>query len=234
MKALARKIKRCICSLLGKDLYLIRTDINVARERFGSHTGGGWDIAIKPINKNSIVYSFGVGKNVSFDITLIERFGLTVHAFDPTPKSIEWVKRQHFPVNFIMHEYGIMDFDGNMSFNPPENPNYISYSIIDKPATKGRSISLPVKRLSTIMKELGHSRIDILKMDVEGAEYCIIEDMDKSHIYPEQILVEFHHKFPNVGVGKTKEAIRKLRRMGYALFYISATRRDFCFIYKPN
>ncbi len=36
--------------------------------------------------------------------------------------------------------------------------------------------SLPVKTLKTIMKELGHDRVDLLKVDVEGSEYAFLED----------------------------------------------------------
>ena len=30
-----------------------------------------------------MVYSFGVGQDISWDLAMIERFGVTVHAFDP-------------------------------------------------------------------------------------------------------------------------------------------------------
>jgi len=39
-------------------------------------------------------------------------------------------------------------------------------------------------------------------MDIEGAEYEVIDDLIASGIRPKQILVEFHHRFKNVGVKK--------------------------------
>src|ERR1019366_5457702 len=148
-----------------------------ANERFGSHYGG-WDVVGEPLGKNSVVYSFGVGEDASFDIALIERFGMDVYAFDPTPKSIAWARSQNLPSQFTLYEYGIADFDGNISFNPPENPAHISYTILDRPKTEDNKISAPVKRLATIMRELGHNHIDLLKMDIEGAEYVVIDDLD--------------------------------------------------------
>ena len=84
------------------------------------------------------------------------------------------------------------------------------------------------------MRDLGHSKIDVLKMDIEGSEYAVIEDMQRAGIYPTQILIEFHHRFPGVGVQKTKKAVSSLRKRGYCLFSISNTGEDFCFVRKQT
>lgn len=182
------------------------------------------------LDADSVVYSFGVGEDASFDLALIERFGLVVHAFDPTPQSMKWAKEQRLSHRFVMHEYGIADFDGTTSFNPPENPDHVSHTLLDRPATRDRAIAVPVKRLCSIMQALGHARIDVLKLDVEGAEYAVIDDMKRSNVRPGQILVEFHHRFPGVGIRKSHEAITALRRMGYRIFSVSANNEEFCFV----
>lgn len=228
MKSIVRRLRRLVKVALGKE-FLVKLDVICVKERFGSDYGG-WDVVTTSIDTHSIVYSFGVGEEASFDTALIEKFNLTIHAFDPTPKSIEWVKRQGFSDRFVMHDYGIAAIDGNVSFSPPENPDHVSHTLLDRPSTKAKAISVPVKRLSTIMKELGHDQIDILKMDIEGAEYDVIKDISKSGIRPLQILVEFHHRFPGVGVKRSKEAIDRLRSMGYQLFSVSTTNEEFCFI----
>jgi hypothetical protein len=69
---------------------------------------------------------------------------------------------------------------------------------------------------------------------IEGAEYQVIEDLAISHIFPEQILVEFHHRFPNVGLRKTKKAMKTLKEMGYYLFSVSPSKEEFCFIRNKN
>jgi FkbM family methyltransferase len=228
MKSIVRRLRKLVKVALGKE-FLVKLDVICVKERFGSDYGG-WDVVTTSIDTHSIVYSFGVGEEASFDTALIEKLNLTIHAFDPTPKSIEWVKRQGFSDRFIMHDYGIAAIDGNVSFSPPENPDHVSHTLLDRPSTKAKAISVPVKRLSTIMKELGHDQIDILKMDIEGAEYDVIKDISKSGIRPLQILVEFHHRFPGVGIKRSKEAIDRLRSMGYQLFSVSTTNEEFCFI----
>ena len=87
-----------------------------------------------------------------------------------------------------------------------------------------------MKRLTTIMSELKLVSIDLLKLDVEGAEYEVLDDMLASSIRPRQLLVEFHHRFEKVGAAKTRESISKLRQAGYQLFAVSPRREEFSFI----
>lgn len=232
MKNALRFVRRGLRTLVGQDFF-VRPAVHCARERFGSGYGG-WDVVTQSFGRDTIVYSFGIGEDASFDVALIDRFGMDVHAFDPTPKSIVWVKEQNFSSQLRLYEYGLAAFDGNVSFMPPENPNHVSHTILDRPETKNQSISVPVKRLKTIMRELGHDHIDLLKMDIEGAEYDVIDELAVSGIRPHQLLVEFHHRFPNVGVRKSREAIHALKSMGYRLFSVSATGEEFSFILMPK
>jgi FkbM family methyltransferase len=220
--------KRVIKSLLGRDFFL-SVDPRIRHERFGSDYGG-WNVVTSAIDAKSVVYSFGVGEDATFDLGLITRFGVTVHAFDPTPRSIVWVQEQGMPQQFVMHNYGLAAEDGTATFYPPENPEHVSHSMLEKSATKGQAISLPVKSLTTIMKELGHEKIDLLKLDIEGAEYEVLKSLIDLNIRPQQILVEFHHRFTDAGMESTRHAVRALQQEGYRLFSVSRSVEEFCFI----
>lgn len=195
---------------------------------------GGWDLANGALHNSSIVYSFGVGTDISFDLGLIDKYGVTVHAFDPTPRSIEWVRKQRLPDQFLLHEYGLGTSDGFMTFYPPDNPDHVSHTAIQKSVPERETIDVPVKKLATIMAELGHSEIAVLKMDIEGSEYAVIEEIASSEIRPRHLLVEFHHRFPSIGVEKTLHAIRSLRQLGYRLYAISDAGEEYSFEYAPE
>ena len=221
------KTKRLTKVLLGRDL-LQGAQIARPTERHGS-VYGGWVVCPQALDQNSIVYSFGVGTDVSFDLSLIEQYGVTVFAFDPTPRSIAWVQAQELPAQFRFHEIGIAHIDGMAHFVPPERPDHVSFSLLEDRAN-GNAIEARVHRLNTIAQMLGHKRIDILKMDIEGAEYAVIADLLHASVTINQILVEFHHGVQGLSVHQTREAITTLNHLGYRIFSISPNGREYSFI----
>jgi FkbM family methyltransferase len=180
------------------------------------------------LSKASVVYSFGVGEDISFDLELIRRFGLQVHAFDPTPRSIEWIGSQTLPKEFEFHPYGVADADGRRKFAPPVNPEYVSHTMLQR-KTPWPAIEVPVSRLPTILGSLGHEKIHLLKMDIEGAEYEVLANMFASGIQVDQLLIEFHHRWPEVGVEKTRRALHDLKLSGYRIFHISPSGEEYSF-----
>jgi FkbM family methyltransferase len=239
MKEIARKIKRILKMAISKELMgffyflFLKVDLVCQKEKFGFGYGA-WDLVTKTIDSNSIIYSFGIGQEASFDTDLIGRFNLVIYGFDPTPKSLQWVKKQGFSNNFIMHGFGLAGYDGNVPFYPTKDPIKVSHTILRGLSPREKAITVPVKKLSSIMNELGHNRIDVLKMDIVGAEYDVIDDIEKSGMRPHQILIKFRHRFPGVGIKKSKEAIDKIRGMGYHLFSISRSNKKLGFIKKSS
>ncbi len=191
---------------------------------------GGWPIIDGSLAKDAVVYSFGVGDDVSFDLALIERFGVTVHAFDPTPRCMEWLGAQRLPDRFCFHDYGVAAEDGMLQFFPPVNPQHVSYS--QQPAAEGAAAPVirPVRRLATIMSMLGHAQLQVLKMDVEGFEYPVIDNLLQSGVQPQQLLIEFHHGMYGFRDAHTESSVSRLRAAGYRIFYVSAVGREYGFV----
>jgi FkbM family methyltransferase len=230
-----RKIKRLVKISIGKDYYT-SLDVKIRNVKLGSKHCG-WNVAVDYLKNDLNVLSFGLGEDISFDFVLAYEYKSMVHGFDPTPKSIAWVKSQDLPDSFVLHEYGLADFNGTIEFYPPENPNHISYTTVNRPAFSNSStdsIKVPVKTISTIMNDLQLKRIDILKMDIEGSEYGVLNDLLVTDIRPKQLLVEFHHRFPEIGMVKTKNIIFQLRNEGYRVFSISGNAEEYSFIYDPD
>jgi FkbM family methyltransferase len=192
---------------------------------------GAWTVCPTDLDAQSVVYSFGVGRDVTWDLELIERHGVEVHAFDPTPRCIGWLKDQSLPAGFHFHPVGLATYDGLAEFSPPENPRDVSYSLARSGNAASPLVQLPVRRLSTLCSSLGHVQIHVLKMDIEGAEYSVLQDILGSGIPIWQVLIEFHERFYMNSLGHTRHAVCHLRRYGYRLFSIGASGNEFSFIH---
>ena len=197
------------------------------------------------LNENSIIYCVGAGEDITHDFILSYKTKSPVYIFDPTPRAIEHVKYvkdvlhdKKIPVNdkkfgggdnnywniilshkvkgdnLILYEYGLSSNDGNVPFYLPINKDYVSCSVVPL----GRSsdyINVPVKSINTIMKELNHNHIDLLKIDIENIECDVFEKMINDKIYPTYLSVDFdlckHNRERSV------EIIKKLSNNGYQI-----------------
>jgi FkbM family methyltransferase len=210
---LLKRLRGAVNRVAGKPT----VDIDLPFERLGTEYGG-YGILLDRLGSESVVYSFGLGEDISFDLSLIERVRCKVFGFDPTPRSIAWIKAQSVPPELELRQLGIADRDGEASFAPPENPEHISHSLVEVASNDTSQVRFQVRRLSTLMRELGHERIDVLKMDVEGAEYAVLEDLAASRIFPKQLLVEFHHGRYGISASRTRACLERLAAAGYLIF----------------
>lgn len=228
MRQRLQTCRRGIKALFGWDIRL-QIEHRCPTEHIGSRYGG-WTICPDLLDKDSIVYSFGVGEDISFDLGLIDRFDLSIFAFDPTPRSIQWVETQNVPEKFRLLKYGIAAADGSIRLHAPRDPRFVSHSVIPSHRGSTLTIEAPVHRLRTILNALGHQDIDVLKMDIEGMEYDVIADLLSAPSLPKQLLVEFHHRFPGVGPSLTTGALRQLHEAGYRIFAYSPSGEEISLI----
>ena len=187
-------------------------------KRYGTQYGGKF-VDVSKINNSSIVYSFGLGDDITFDLELIENFGCNIYGFDPTPRSMKYILDTYLPKEFTFLPLGLDGVNKLLTFRKPPRDDYMSYT----PDKEHTDLTALVLDLSTIMKLYNHTHIDILKMDIEGSEYNVIENLLKNKIYPDQILVEFHD--PNLD----KKYISMLQKE-YSLANVDG--REFVFLKK--
>jgi hypothetical protein len=80
------------------------------------------------------------------------------------------------------------------------------------------SLEVACEDIGSLMQRNRHSHIDLLKLDIEGCEYEVIESILKSRLPIWQIAVEFHHGIlPGFTRGQTIQTMLKLMTRGYAL-----------------
>ena len=106
--------------------------------------------------------------------------------------------------NLVMLPYALGTKNSIQEFYTPTNKEYVSHSLVAG-MKSDKFIYVNVKTLLTIMEELDHKSIDLLKIDVEGIECDIIEDMVENNIFPTYISVDFD-------LGWTGEKLRDRER----------------------
>ena len=228
-----RIIRREFRALVGHDVS-VSAGLWCARARLGSGYGGWW-IRTDVLGPASIVYSAGVGRDISFDLDLIERFGLQVNAFDPTRKSRDWLRSQSLPPNFVFTGVGVAAYDGLGTFVLRSRPHWDSYELNGAGGEALDSEVLPVARVVTIMRQRAHDHIDVLKLDIEGSEYDVIDDVLASRIDVSQLLIEFHYEAkPASQLARVRRTLGLLERAGYKLFARSPAGHEFSFWRVPH
>mmetsp|Transcript_12351 Transcript_12351/g.17154 ORF Transcript_12351/g.17154 Transcript_12351/m.17154 type:complete len:402 (-) Transcript_12351:35-1240(-) len=165
-----------------------------------------------PKNRSCIVYDFGIRDQPEFGVEIARKHKCEVHAFDPSPVSLEWWESEKERLSEVpgyhFHPYGAGGINGNVklyeySWEQVANIR-IPVSVSDKCTKEAcelmeaeqKEFKLPVRTFESIKNELGHANktIDIVKLDVEGSEWEFLQQLlDQGCPDIDQFTIEYHH-----------------------------------------
>ncbi len=132
---------------------------------------GGWLIPAGLIEPSWLCYCVGAGADISFDLALIRGYGATVRAFDPVADYVAAaIARAGAEPRFSAHEAAIATSDGPLRVQITHDSTSRSVSAAGLYESSA-FLELPGRTLRSLMDELGDDHIDLLKLDIEGAEY---------------------------------------------------------------
>jgi len=179
-------------------------------------TGCSWTFCPDGLSPRSIVYSGGVGRDISFEHALVQRFGCSVFLFDPSPTGAETMALPENSISqFRFFPVGLAGKCTTLRLAPPLNSDEGSWF---SSTGEGNSIEVPCLDLGTLMRQNRHDHIDLLKLDIEGAEYGVLDDLLQRRLPVRQIAVEFHHSnLPGIPRRQSIRMILRLIRAGYGL-----------------
>lgn len=220
-RLLNKKLVRGVLPILFRP-----NDRGLRLETLGSGDGA-WIVPVEAITTEWVCYCVGVGVDATFDLALAERFGCQVYSFDPTPRSISYVDKlgeRGRRLTFL--PVGVWKENTQLAFFAPRGAKHVSHSVFDLHATQ-RTFLADCKTLRTLMRELGHERIDLLKLDIEGAWYDVVASGLSDDVKPTVLCVEFDSPVT------LARALRTARRLRTAGFVLASRRRDnYLFIHK--
>ena len=201
---------------------------------------GGWIVPTEmELDENSIIYSGGVGEDMSFDILLQNKYNCNIMLIDPTERAINHYKevqeyynnnkmftgniqkdyynhisnKKNIIPNFNKFTYlpiGLWKEETELKFYKQNNKDYVSQSLVENMFGNNYDI-IQVNSIKNIMLQYNHNQIDLLKLDIEGAEIEVLNKMLDDKIYPKYLLIEFDLLLKNKDLeNKTKKLINRL------------------------
>lgn len=192
----------------------------------------GWSVPQNFLSSDSVIVDVGVGEDISFTQSLIYQYGCKAFGFDPTPRAVAFIDTIQ-PAGFVLHKLGLSGKAGKAKFNLPTNTQYVSGSIVSAGHLGGQQLEVDLVDLTGLMEIVHASKIDILKIDIEGAEYDVLD----STAFADQarkiraVCIEFHHRWPEFGADKTRAAVARLRELGFECAWSSkTTNEEFLFV----
>ena len=208
--------------------------------RLGS-PGCGWNVPASLVKEGATAICVGAGEDISFDVSLVSS-GVMVYCLDPTPRARDHVARllagelvktsdghsyemAHFDAGrFQFSPYGLWSRSEVQQFYKPRNDAHVSHSIVNLQGTD-EYFEAECLKFSDFLEKSQIASVDILKLDVEGAEYAIIEDILLGSVLPRSIVVEFDEANHPKGLGFTGrilKCINTMRAHGYRLVHVES------------
>jgi FkbM family methyltransferase len=173
---------------------------------------GGWTVPLGIVAPGWLCYSFGAGGDVSFDVALMRRAGVTVRSFDPVDRYVRAARAEAGPrLPFSAHLVALASVDGPIQMQLTHHPNSEAMSSAGLFETR-RYVQRPGRRLATLMAELGDDRVDLLKMEIEGGEYEVLPRLDLRAAGVSVLSVQLHH---NGSVRRARALVECVRAKGY-------------------
>lgn len=170
-----------------------------------------WTIVTRGLRSDAVIYSGGVGEDITFEQELIRRFGVRIHIFDPAPVAERTIS--------LAHSDGLLFKPIGLAASSAAKFSIGGGTASSTWLKAGGSETLPCTSLAEEMKSNGHDSIDLLKIDIEGFEYEVLESCFEEHIPIKQLCVEFHDFFPEIPKAKTTKMIRTLQSHGFDLIH---------------
>ncbi|NXK62142.1 MET24 protein, partial [Sylvietta virens] len=157
-------------------------------------------------SKQCRLYSLGLGNDDNqFELSMANS-GCEVHRFDPGIKAAHIQEGRH-----LWHHRLSIDW---------RDPN---------PAIAAHKLHSNTKKLGTVLNDFGHQKIDVLKADVESAEWKILENLILEDVVEQigQLVFEVHIHWPGFEVSGNDSTVvrywysllRELELKDFRLFH---------------
>jgi len=200
-------------------------------ERLGTRYGGWW-IDSRALGPQPLLIDCGLGEDISFPVAFLQRFaGAKVIGVDPNPRSLEYC-RARCPAGMEILPNALWTRAGEtLAFHLPRSQDDLpqgadgvsgSLDPSHEYVAGGERIETLTVDLDTLLARTGRTDCDVLKLDIEGAEYELLGALVASGRIraAHQVLVEFHHGVTGRALADTQRIVSQLGAAGLRLIHV--------------
>lgn len=195
-------------------------------ERLGTRYGGWWLFA-PAISPQPLLVDCGLGNDISFTVEFLQRFGGRVIGIDPNPAALGYA-RANCPAGMEVRDAAFWKEAGRElrfhlpgpSEQLPHGADGVSGSLLASHAyARGATRMVRTTSLVEVLASAERHECDVLKLDIEGAEYEVLEALCSSGDIHRvrQLLVEFHHQWTDHSFEESLDAVTRLEANGFKL-----------------
>ncbi|XP_070274020.1 probable methyltransferase-like protein 24 isoform X1 [Myotis yumanensis] len=164
----------------------LATDSSSAKQPWSVCLDDRFGLAHQIRNKQCRLYSLGLGSDdTQFEVSMANN-GCEVHRFDPSVKSAHILENQRLWYHRLSIDW--------------RDPH---------PAVAARKPHSNTRKLGTILNEFGHHKIDVLKADLESAEWKVLENLILEDVLEQigQLVFEIHLHWPGFEVSGSDSSV---------------------------
>lgn len=180
-------------------------------------------IYLNNLSSDSIVVDVGCADDPDYSEHMIGRFRCRCYGVDPTRKHFAALRHaeqkhqglfQHLP-------YAVVTKTGTLTFHESETNASGSICNDHHNVKNDKTTSYEVEALSIMdLKAKIGRHINILKLDLEGAEYELLENLNAADVHDiDQLFIEFHHHcIERYSIQDTERLVRRIEQLGFSSF----------------
>uniref|UniRef100_A0A9L0TCQ2 Methyltransferase like 24 n=1 Tax=Equus caballus TaxID=9796 RepID=A0A9L0TCQ2_HORSE len=176
--------RKIACNHISTDS--LATDSSPAKKPWSVCLDDRFGLAHQIRNKQCRLYSLGLGSDdTHFEVRMADD-GCEVHRFDPSVKSAHVLESQRLWFHRLSVDW--------------RDPH---------PAVAAQKLHSNARKLGTILNEFGHHKIDVLKADLESAEWKVLENLILEDVLGQigQLIFEIHLHWPGFEVSGSDSSV---------------------------
>ena len=198
--------------------------------RLGTRYGGWW-LDTRLIGVAPLLIDCGLGEDISFPCAFLQRFGGKVVGVEPNPRSLAYCTAHPQAGMAVLQRAFWHTPDETLSFHLPraqhelpKGADGVSGSLIDTHDYVGGGDSVQVQTIDLlgVLRHAGREDCDVLKLDIEGAEYDVLQHLADSGELRRvaQLLIEFHHGVTHHALTATQATVRRIEACDFRLMHV--------------